>query len=204
MTSLRLFNLVPEDYSMGIVDDYREAMPRQLQYDLVLQESKQLSDMTLQELLEGLEKYASLREDTDRILKMSSENNPRYNSRNLTTMVTTGRAPPKPCSFCDGNHYMDKCTEVTDPYQRYRIFQEKKLCTICTSNNHNFKKCSKRRPCWGKPGVFCNGSHHTSLHEFFTDPKYRRAGGPTYRQQPVNNGNNNASNRPPQNPPNPQ
>ena len=165
--------------------------------------------MSLQQLLEGLEKYASLREDTDRILRMSSDTNPRYNPRNLTTMITTGKSPTRPCVFCDGNHFMDKCHKVTDPVQRFRIFRVKKLCTNCTSTKHGYKQCPSKKRCWGKPRVPCNGNHHTSLHDFFDNTRNTRSGGSSDRQQHPgnngnNNGNNNASNRPPQNSPNPQ
>ena len=178
---------------MGVADYYRESMPRPLQYDLAMQEHQQLSNLSLTELLDALERYAEQREDTDRILRLDNSSQSGYNPRNLTTMMTTGRGgktPSRPCIFCEGMHFMSNRTVVTDPKIRFQIFQQKKLCTICTSPNHTFRECKSTKRCWGKNGTKCDKAHHVSLHDFFANLRPRQSGPRNNPQQQQGNGQN--------------
>ena len=170
MTTLRLFNLEPEDYAMGILDDLRESIPKPLQYDLAAQEGQELSNLDLPQFIKSLDRYCTIREDTDLIHSLSNSTN-NSNPTRFTTMSTTQQKPQvkakRPCLFCGQIHYMADCTVIRDPLERFRFFQKNLMCTACTSKAHNFRQCTNTRRCWGTKGMPCRQHHHTSLHGFF-------------------------------------
>ena len=196
MTNLQLWNVFPEDYAT-IIDDFRESIPKALQYDLADQCNRQLSHLSLTEFLEAMSQYASLREDTDRIHKLSNSN--ATSTPRLTTMATTQQhsqsKAKRPCLFCNQVHFMADCHVIKDPLERFRFFKRNGMCTACTSKAHNFRQCTNTRRCWGTKGNICRQHHHTSLHAFFANRQQR----PGWNQNTRQYNQSQGSQRPQQN-----
>lgn len=71
--------------------------------------------------------------------------------------VNTTNVSEVQCTFCDGNHYPDRCFKVRSPRAKRAILQERGLCFKCMKGTHSRQQCShgncKR----------CVGEHHISI-----------------------------------------
>lgn len=70
-----------------------------------------------------------------------------------------GDARPCGCVYCDNtDHKPQKCTKVSDPSERRKIFLRKRLCFNCARDDHGATDCKSRKTC-----LFCKRRHHTSI-----------------------------------------
>ena len=65
------------------------------------------------------------------------------------------------CPVCDGKHRVEKCRQFleSDPFQRTRTCQVKRLCYLCLMPRHRVEKCVSTHRC-----PQCQGRHHSLLH----------------------------------------
>ena len=65
------------------------------------------------------------------------------------------------CSFSKQNHFLDRCTVVTDLNKRKEVVRKNRLCFKCLYSGHSIKSCQKKRKCFS-----CKSqNHHTAICE---------------------------------------
>ncbi|VDI18186.1 Hypothetical predicted protein [Mytilus galloprovincialis] len=63
----------------------------------------------------------------------------------------------KACTFCEGDHFSNDCTDVAEHERRIAIIKEKKLCFNCFGK-HRVSDCSTKYDF-----RICHRKHHTSI-----------------------------------------
>jgi hypothetical protein len=95
---------------------------------------------------------------------------------------------PRPCLYCDGDHWDADCTKYPDSLSRRRQLINKQMCVICTNTDHIQAHCNnKHRRC-----RFCQecGKHPSSARpgQFPHQPTQDRSAHPStaldYQRQP--------------------
>ena len=178
---LQRFRIKDSDISREIMSALRAPpMPPQLLTLIAINTGRHISTMSLTDFITACDKYASAGEDTRDFQELAEPRQSYYSGSTShdiprTTMMTKGSRTYPTCIFCDGsNHAWRNCETITDPYSRYRIFQNNKRCTRCGSPYHRYTDCisSKRcniGSCANPNGNYMKGRHHNSLHEYFVN-----------------------------------
>ena len=61
--------------------------------------------------------------------------------RSETPKKTNQNQRKRPCTFCQGEHYSDKCSVVVDHKKRLELVKTNNLCQICLQTGHKFAEC---------------------------------------------------------------
>lgn len=88
------------------------------------------------------------------------------NKKNVKiTQKTNNKGHKKNCPLCKGNHGSARCSKLLNAnvQARWKIVEEKKLCSNCLGINHSPESCYSFKSC-----IFCKPQvvrHHSLLHE---------------------------------------
>ena len=209
---LQRLNVQPLEFSRMIMKCFKEKVPFSLQMKMVEKLGRKMSEISLTEFIPALDSYCSQREDVTVYLQyrtgggQGSSGGHQGNSSHSGGSPGSGFGPqrqttmysrqsydrvkgwPK-CLFCQEEgkkgHAWRNC-HIQDPTKRKRAFTEQKLCLNCGSARHFFNNCKSTKQC-GIGG--CEKSHHSSLHEWYTNRPRDRGNGTTVEDESTNDDN---------------
>ncbi|VDH99238.1 Hypothetical predicted protein [Mytilus galloprovincialis] len=67
-------------------------------------------------------------------------------------------AQRKACTFCEGDHFSNDCTDVAEHEKRIAIIKKKRNCVLIVLETHRVSDCRTKYDC-----RICHRKHHTSI-----------------------------------------
>jgi len=121
------------------------------------------SNPTMAELLEEAKSIIKQKNFVERITpgnKHSPDisNDNRHSFSQSSNPKNSSSTPPRPCRFCQGNHWNNECHIYATPKIRRDRAMQLNLCERCLSENHSTVQCPKQSGCSN-----CSKPHHQLL-----------------------------------------
>ena len=153
-THLRSLNSLGEIVENNyLISQVKSKLPEEM--NLKLEELRSEEAWTTTLLRKSINRLITARERSEETHTRETDEHeiPQYSGEGLLT-----RDVQIKCIFCSAPHWSDEC-------QRYKTVEERKekirgRCFVCLSNNHFFRECTVKKPCF-----HCKrkGNHHSSL-----------------------------------------
>ncbi|XP_055591266.1 uncharacterized protein LOC129743306 [Uranotaenia lowii] len=135
------------------------------------EKTSDLRDITYQELIDFLYSRAMMlktivSEEQHYLQTMPTRmtgSQPKKQYRLVANPVASDTKPdPPPCIVCSERHHLFRCRKFASfsPNNRRQVVTSHRLCWNCFNFGHLARTCSSRHTC-----RFCNGRHHSLLHD---------------------------------------
>ena len=161
--SLSSIGVESKEYGPMLIPTITEKLPDVIQLEI----SRRLgtNNWNVDQFLDILSTEISARESCAFVKKSDREEDNRREGNGsgsypLTTEALLAAGTPRRlvCAFCQGDHFHDKCTTVTELQKRRDIVTQNKLCFRCL-NSHLIRNCKSKRSCYT-----CKSKrHHTAI-----------------------------------------
>ena len=129
--------------------------------DVKLEVSRKLGKQNwkIEEFMQVLKGEIAARESCFLMKSQETNEGTGLGGRNLTTGALFTRTKVLVCAFCSKNHFLDKCTAVTDVSERRKVVRSERLCYKCLLKEHAARNCRSKRVCF----ICKSSNHHTAI-----------------------------------------
>lgn len=161
----------------GYLEEILQSLPQQLDGPKVLEWTEKV--LTLQDEAHALihkthqyQPHAKSPMETQRSHRRLSSTPSSSSKVSNVDNINTPKSARKfllnfPCKACERGHALRRCPVFKNMTldDRWKIVNERKLCSNCFASTHSLKNCSSSHTC-----LHCGGVHNSSLHRFGTVP----------------------------------
>ncbi|VDL75821.1 unnamed protein product [Nippostrongylus brasiliensis] len=130
--------------------------PAQVQREVLKKKGSMEEPLSMQGMLDVLEKYISSEERIASLTSNDKGKQPQQITKQERPSIGQPLRKPVQCMYCDESHRAVDCSKLDSPQLRANYLRQHKLCMICASPKHSTEEC-KGRNCFA-----CQGRHHTS------------------------------------------
>ncbi|XP_055605061.1 uncharacterized protein LOC129753286 [Uranotaenia lowii] len=149
------------------------------------EKTSDLRDITYQELIDFLYSRAMMlktivseeQRNLQTIPARMTGSQPKKAFRLVANPVASDPKPDLPvCVVCSERHHLFRCRKFASfsPYNRRQVVTSHRLCWNCFNSGHLSRSCSSRHTC-----RFCNGKHHSLLHDAIKTTNFNSVPKPT-------------------------
>ena len=145
--SLKAIGVQPSSYGCLLVPIIQSKIPHALNLHISRKFDSSEDVWQIDDIMQALRAELEARERCDKDGGNNQKENQGRDYSTVEALYSNPKGYEARCPYCEGDHFPDRCSIVTDVRKRKEVLIKKKRCFVCTRGNHVSAECRSKRNC---------------------------------------------------------